>query len=69
MEKTITIKKRKVKSPFKFENMWLRAEGFIDKFKEWWQSYNFWVKPSFVLAKKLQALKCNLKKWNKEVLW
>ncbi|RVW28457.1 hypothetical protein CK203_096162 [Vitis vinifera] len=48
--------------------MWLRAEGFIDKFKEWWQSYNFWGKPSFVLAKKLQALKCNLKKWNKEVL-
>ena len=68
VEKTITIKKRKVKSPFRFENMWLRVEGFIDKFKEWWQSYNFWGKPRFVLAKKLQALKCNLKKWNKEVI-
>ena len=31
VEKTITIKKRKVKSPFK--NMWLRVEGFIDKLK------------------------------------
>ena len=41
------------KSPFRFENMWLRVEGFMDKMKEWWQSYNFRGKPSFVLANKL----------------
>ena len=56
------------KSPFKFDNMWLRVDSFMDKIKEWWQSYNFRGKPSFVLAKKLQALKYYLKRWNKETL-
>ncbi|RVW76716.1 Transposon TX1 uncharacterized 149 kDa protein [Vitis vinifera] len=44
-----------------FENMWLRVEGFMDKVKEWWQSYNYRGNPSFVIAKKLQALKYDLK--------
>lgn len=48
--------------------MWLRVEGFADRIKEWWQTCNFRGSPSFVLAKKLQALKIDLKKWNKEVL-
>ncbi|KAJ9689585.1 hypothetical protein PVL29_014989 [Vitis rotundifolia] len=55
------------KSPFRFENMWLRVEGFMDKFKEWWQTYIYRGSPSYVLAKKLQALKYDLKKWNKEL--
>ena len=59
---------RTSKSPFRFENMWLRVEGFMDKVKDWWQSYSFRGKPSFVLAKKLQALKYDLKRWNKEAL-
>lgn len=59
---------RKGKNPFRFENMWLRVEGFMDKVKEWWQSYNFRESPSFVIAKKLQALKYDLKMWNKEPL-
>nr|CAN74099.1 hypothetical protein VITISV_028591 [Vitis vinifera] len=59
---------RKGKSPFTFENMWLRVEGFMDKVKEWWQSYNFRGSPSFVIVKKLQALKHDLKLWNKESL-
>ncbi|RVX00295.1 Transposon TX1 uncharacterized 149 kDa protein [Vitis vinifera] len=46
--------------------MWLRVEGFMDNVKDWWQSYSFKGKPSFVLAKKLQALKYDLKRWNKE---
>ena len=50
------------------ENMWLRVDGFMDKIKEWWQSYNFKGKPNFVLAKKLQALKYDLKMWNKGTL-
>ena len=57
---------RKGQSPFKFENMWLRVEGFMDKVKEWWQSYNYRRNPSFVIAKKLQALKYDLKMWNKK---
>ncbi|RVX22188.1 hypothetical protein CK203_001462 [Vitis vinifera] len=48
--------------------MWLRVKGFTDKIKSGGKTYNFKGKPSFVLVKKLQALKCNLKKWNKEVL-
>ncbi|KAJ9701144.1 hypothetical protein PVL29_006475 [Vitis rotundifolia] len=59
---------RKGKNPFRFENMWLRVEGFMDKLKDWWQSYNFRGTPSFVLAKKLQALKYDLRMWDKETL-
>jgi len=35
---------------FKFENMWLKSEGFVDQVKTWWKSYNFQGFPSFVLA-------------------
>lgn len=59
---------RRGKSSFRFENMWLTVEGFVNKIKEWWQTYNFRGRPSFVLAKKLHALKSDLKKWNKEFL-
>ncbi|XP_035541166.1 uncharacterized protein LOC118344500 isoform X2 [Juglans regia] len=52
---------------FKFKNMWLEVEGFVDKIRSWWLSYHFEGTPSFVLASKLKALKVDLKKWNKEV--
>jgi hypothetical protein len=26
---------------FKFENMWLKSEGFVDRVKLWWSSYHF----------------------------
>ena len=39
----------------------------MDRIKEWWYKYDFRGSPSFVLAKKLQALTVDLKKWNKEV--
>ena len=51
---------------FKFENMWLKVEGFVEKVKHWWEGYSFLGSPSFVLAQKLKALKKDLKKWNKE---
>ena len=54
-------------SAFKFENMWLQAEGFVDRVQQWWVGYNFTGPPSFILAQKLKALKANLKKWNREV--
>ena len=44
--------------------MWLRVENFVDKVKMWWASYLFQGTPSFILAKKLAALKLDLKKWN-----
>ena len=49
--------------PFCFENMWLKAKGFLDKVKSWWENYHFQETPSYILAKKLTALKSNLKKW------
>uniref|UniRef100_A0A2N9IM54 non-specific serine/threonine protein kinase n=1 Tax=Fagus sylvatica TaxID=28930 RepID=A0A2N9IM54_FAGSY len=52
---------------FKFENMWLKTEGFVDRVKTWWSSYPFTGSPSFVLASKLKALKEDLKHWNKHV--
>ena len=53
--------------PFRFENMWLRSDGFVDQVKGWWESYHFEGTPSFILARKLRALKMDLKKWNAEV--
>jgi hypothetical protein len=55
------------KRSFKFENTWLKIEGFMDRVKAWWSSYLFTGSPSFVLASKLKALKYDLKFWNKHV--
>ncbi|KAF5457277.1 hypothetical protein F2P56_021390, partial [Juglans regia] len=52
---------------FKFENMWLTSNGFVDMVRAWWISYQFSGTPSFILAAKLKALKQDLKKWNLEV--
>ena len=57
----------KGKCAFKFENMWLESESFLDLVQGWWSSYVFTGSPSFVLAKKLKALKEDLKIRNKEV--
>jgi hypothetical protein len=27
--------------PLKFENMWLKVEGFVDRVRLWWSSYCF----------------------------
>ena len=29
------------KSPFKFENMWLKVEDFVDRVRQWWNTYHF----------------------------
>jgi hypothetical protein len=52
---------------FKFENMWLKEEGFVERVRGWWESYNFQGTPSFILAKKLKALKGDIINWNKTV--
>ena len=48
--------------PFRFENMWLKAEGLLERVRNWWDSYHFFGNASFVLANKLKALKGDLKK-------
>ena len=40
---------------------------FLDKIQGWWSNYSFSGPPSLVLARKLKALKEDLKIWNKEV--
>ena len=54
-------------SPFRFEIMWLKSDGFKDLLRGWWQSLHFSGSFSFVLASKLKALKGILRVWNKEV--
>ncbi|KAG7969632.1 hypothetical protein I3843_07G040700 [Carya illinoinensis] len=51
---------------FRFENMWLKSEGFVDKVRHWWSSYQFHDTPSFILAGKLKTLKNDLKLWNSQ---
>jgi hypothetical protein len=52
--------------PFRFENMWLKADGFLERVRNWWGSYQFSGTASYVLANKLKALKGDLKKWNED---
>ncbi|XP_016497009.1 uncharacterized protein LOC107815877 [Nicotiana tabacum] len=52
-------------SYFKFENMW-QVEGFIDKVKNWWQSYVIGGSPDFILVQKLRRLKADISNWNIE---
>jgi hypothetical protein len=52
------------KRPFKFENMCLKADGFVDRVWSWWSSYHLHGTPSYVLAQKLKALKVDINRWN-----
>nr|XP_023910062.1 uncharacterized protein LOC112021728 [Quercus suber] len=52
------------KSPFRFENMWLKTDVFVDRVDLWWNHHNFSGTPSFVFAKKLKDLKKDIIKWN-----
>lgn len=46
--------------------MWLQHDGYAEKVKEWWQSYNVNGSPDNILAQKLKYLKRDISKWNKE---
>ena len=58
---------RRGPTPFRFENMWLKGEGFKELLKGWWQEFNYSRSYSFILTEKLKALKIKLKDWNSEV--
>lgn len=45
------------KVPFKFENMWLEAEGFSDLVNKWWEEVEIDGFANFTLARKLVSLK------------
>lgn len=46
--------------------MWLKSDGFVDKVRQWWFSYDFQGSPCFVMSRKLKMLKNYLKEWNEQ---
>ena len=58
---------RRGPSLFRFENIWLKVEGFKDLLKSWWEGDSFNGSSSFILAEKLKILKAKLKEWNKDI--
>ncbi|RVW39602.1 hypothetical protein CK203_090616 [Vitis vinifera] len=47
--------------PFRFENMWLKVEGFKDLLRSWWQGMSVSGRASYRLATKLKVIKQNFK--------
>ena len=58
---------RRGPSPFRFENMWLKVEGFLDLIRNWWRGIEFRGTASYRLAAKMKGIKQKLKVWNREV--
>ena len=58
---------RRGPSPFRFENMWLKVEGFQELIHSWWQGIEVRGSASFRLVTKLKVVKQKLKEWNREV--
>ena len=58
---------RRGPSPFRFENMWLKADGFTDLLRGWWQGVEVRGRVSVRLVIKMKELKQKIKVWNKEV--
>ncbi|RVW81929.1 hypothetical protein CK203_033220 [Vitis vinifera] len=56
---------RRGPTPFRFENMWLKEEGFKEELKQWWEGIQVSGSASFILTEKLKALKPFLRSWNK----
>nr|CAN78335.1 hypothetical protein VITISV_004143 [Vitis vinifera] len=46
---------RRGPTPFRFENMWLKSEGFKEVLKQWWEGIQVSGSTSFILTKKLKA--------------
>ncbi|KAL6314901.1 hypothetical protein AAG906_029119 [Vitis piasezkii] len=57
---------RRGPTPFRFENMWLKVEGFKDIVRTWWQGIEVRGSASYRLAVKMKEIKKKLKVWNKE---
>ena len=58
---------RRRPTPFRFENMWLKEDGFKEVLRQWWEGIQASGSASFILTEKLKALKPLLRNWNKEV--
>ncbi|RVW92334.1 putative ribonuclease H protein [Vitis vinifera] len=60
---------RRGPTPFRFENMWLKVEGFKDLIHSWWQGIEVRGSANFRLAANMKEIKQKLKVWNREVFW
>ncbi|RVW29756.1 hypothetical protein CK203_089329 [Vitis vinifera] len=58
---------RRGPTPFRFENIWLKVEGFKDLVHSWWQGIDVRGSASYKLAIKMKEIKQKLKVWNREV--
>ncbi|RVW68269.1 hypothetical protein CK203_063591 [Vitis vinifera] len=58
---------RRDPTPFRFENMWFKVEGFKDLIRSWWRGIEVRGSASFRLAAKMKEIKKKLKVWNREV--
>ncbi|RVX09210.1 LINE-1 reverse transcriptase-like [Vitis vinifera] len=54
-------------SPFRFENMWLKVDGFKELLREWWQGGARGGRASFRMAAKMKEMKEKIKVWNMDV--
>ena len=54
-------------SPFRFENMWLKVDGFKELLREWWQGGARGGRASFRMAAKMKEMKEKIKVWNRDV--
>ncbi|RVW31856.1 hypothetical protein CK203_099023 [Vitis vinifera] len=54
-------------SPFRFENMWLKVDGFKELLREWWQGGERVGRASFRMAAKMKEMKEKIKVWNRDV--
>ena len=55
---------RREPTPFRFENMWLKEEGFEEVLRKWWEGIQVSGSANFILSEKLKALKLILRSWN-----
>ena len=44
--------------------MLLKTESFVERVRQWWDSYMFSGTPSFIFGGKLKDLKNDFKLWN-----
>ena len=42
----------------------METEGFNERIKDWWTSFEFEGRPDFILASKLKAMKTKMKDWS-----
>jgi len=55
------------KSYFKFENWWLKVDGFKGLVDSWWSEFVVEGCPDYKLSMKLKLLKQKLKEWSKQI--